>query len=291
MFTDQPVTPVRLEVLLNVLERYSSGLKREVVYELLQPTPLLGGKSIAAKETIKAAQGLGLVVESSRVIKLDSDYDKKKSAKDNILRGMDKSVLSNSNLELHLSLFYSFYLGLNKEVYQYSKFDREKWANEFNEKVFNKQPQPNRFNVTKHTGLGRWFSYLGMGWYDSNDNFQANPYERLRRSLSDIFLDKLELKGDEFMEKLAEVCPELDGGDIFVRANKYKNYNVADKQCTLGLSHALVDLHEDRIINLVCPVDSHGWNIEFAEPTYDEFVEDNRITRIEYLRKECNGIS
>ena len=136
MFTDQPVTPVRLEVLLNVLERYSSGLKREVVYELLQPSPLLGGKPIAAKETIKAAQDLGLVVESSKVIKLDSDYDKKKSAKDNILRGMDKNVLSNSNLELYLSLFYSFYLGLNKEVYQCSKFDRERWVDEFNEKVF-----------------------------------------------------------------------------------------------------------------------------------------------------------
>ena len=88
------------------------------------------------------------------------------------------------------------------------------------------------------------------------------------------------------MKKLAVVCPELDGGGLFIKANKYRNYKVAEKQCTLGLSHALVDLHEDGFINLECPVDSLGWNIGLAAPSQDESIEDDRITNIKYLRKE-----
>ena len=292
MFTDGPATPVRLEVLLNVLGEYSSGLKRNVIYEMHQPTSLSGGNSTETKksqttmDTISAALQLDLAVESSSVIKLNKNYDKKKSAKKNILRAADNLVLSKQDVELYLALFYSYYLGLNTDVYELSrKYDREDWTNEFNNKVFNNQPQKNPFNKTKHTGLDRWFSYLGLGWYDSNENFQANPYERLFRSLPDIFERKHKLSGDDFMVRLAVVCPELDGGNIFIKANKYRNYNVTDKQCTMGLSHALVDLHEDRIINLECPVDSLGWNIELAEPSH-ESIEDVRITNIEYLREE-----
>ena len=85
------------------------------------------------------------------------------------------------------------------------------------------------------------------------------------------------------MTQLARVCPELDGGKIFLQANKYRNYNPVDKQCTLGLSHALVDLHEDEIIRLSCPTDSRGWNIELAQPSRDDTIESDRITIIEYL--------
>ena len=87
------------------------------------------------------------------------------------------------------------------------------------------------------------------------------------------------------MVQLAQFCPELDGGEIFLQANKYRNYTPEDKQCTLGLSHALVDLHEDEIIRLVCPLDSRGWSIELAQPSRDDTIKSDRITLIEYLRK------
>jgi hypothetical protein len=286
LFTDGPATPVRLEVLLNVLGKYSSGLKRDVIYGMLQPLPLSEGgqstvKQNTAKDTLRAAFDLELV-EGKQSVKLSKNYNKRNTSKENILRAADNKILSNCDVELHLSLFYSYYLGLNKDVYQCSELDREDWANKFNKDV-NNQPQANRFNATKYTGLDRWFSYLGLGWYDSNDNFQANPYERLLRSLPDIFRNKPRLKGDDFMVQLAEVCPELDGGDVFIKANTYKSYDVAEKQCTLGLSHALVDLHEDKIIRLGCPVDSHGWNIGLAQPPRDETLNSNRIEIIEFL--------
>lgn len=285
MFTDGPVTPVRLEVLLDVLVKYQSGLKREVIYDLLQPLPLSGGSQNTAKETLSAGLQLGLVEEKQSIIKLNKDYETKKSAKENILRATDQLVLSSLKVEFHLALFYAYYLGLSKDVYQRSNFRREDWANHFNKDIFNNKPQSNPFNATKHTGIDRWLSYLGLGWYDSSEQFQANPYERLLRTLPGIFSDKLKLKGDQFMIQLSHVCPELDGGDIFLTANKHRNYKLEDKQCTLGFSHALVDLHDDEIIRLHCPVDSRGWNIALAQPSRDDTIKADRITLIEYQGK------
>jgi len=282
MFTDGPATPVRLEVLLDVLAAFQSGLRREEIYDLIQPLPLSDGGQLAAKDTLRAGKELGLVEEKKSVIALSKDYEKKKSAKENILRAADEIVLSSLKVEFHLALFYSYFLGLNKAVYRRSGFSRDDWANSFNKDVFNNKPQSNPFNATKHTGLDRWLCYLGMGWYDSSEQFQANPYERLLRALPVIFGGKLKLQGDQFMIQLSQVCPELDGGKIFLKANKYRNYKHEDKQCTLGFSHALVDLHEDKIIRLHCPVDSLGWNIALAQPSRDDTIKADRITLIEY---------
>jgi len=73
------------------------------------------------------------------------------------------------------------------------------------------------------------------------------------------------------------------GGEIFLQANEYRGYRPDDKQCTLGMSHALIDLHEDAIIRLDCPVDSRGWNIGIAQPSRDDTIKSDRITNVEYL--------
>jgi hypothetical protein len=285
MFTDSPATPVRVEVLLDVLVKYPKGLKRDVIYDLLQPVPLSEGGQLTAKDTISSVLQLGLVVEEEKsTIKLSTEYNNRKSPQYNILKTADSMVLSRLEVEYHLALFYAYYLGLNKEIYKRADFGREDWVNEFNKDVFNNEPQNNPFNKTKHTGLDRWLSYLGLGWYDSSEQFQANPYERVHRSLPIIFGSKSKIDSDQFMVKLGEVCPELDGGQIFLQANRYRSYKPEAKQCTLGLSHALVDLHEDEIIKLDCPVDSRGWNIGLAQPSRDDTIKSDRITLVE-LRK------
>ena len=283
MFTDGPATPVRIEVLLNVLKQNIGGLNRGLICSLLQPEPLLERGPEITKANIHAVLQLNLAEEKKDVIILSAEYEKKKSFKENILIAADSKILFNWKIEYHLALFYAYYLGLNEKVYERTKFKGEEWADHFNKDVFDSKRQENKFNEVKFNGLHRWMRYLGLGWYDSNDNFQANPYERLLRSLPDIFRNKPRLKGDDFMVQLAEVCPELDGGDVFIKANTYKSYDVAEKQCTLGLSHALVDLHEDKIIRLGCPVDSHGWNIGLAQPPRDETLNSNRIEIIEFL--------
>ena len=87
------------------------------------------------------------------------------------------------------------------------------------------------------------------------------------------------------MERLVETCPELDGGALFLQANQYRGYNPGDKRCSLGLSQALLGLHEDGKITLDCPIDSRGWNIDIAEPSYDDTIKSDRITLVSLRKK------
>jgi hypothetical protein len=281
MFTDGPATPVRLEVLLDVVKSKGEGIKRAVLYELLQPSSLSGGGQDTAKNTVSAAKELGLAEEKTgKIIKLSEGFDRKKSAQENILNAIDQKVLTNAKIELHLALFFAYRLGLDKDLYERVSWSNDEWAHAFNRDVFQNEPQTNQFNATKYTGLNRWLSYIGLGWYDSNSQFQPDPVERLQRALPAIFGSKKKLPGDDFMEKLAEACPELDGGKLFLQANKYRGYDPTQKQCSLGLGQALLGLHEDGKIRLTCTNDSRSWIIGIAEPTFDDWIKSDRITHI-----------
>lgn len=286
MFTDNPVTPGRLEILFEVLRAYPRGLARKEIYRLLQPEPLdpdLSSSSPAAA-TAKAALELGVVEESDSVLSLSVGCRKLKDTRAAILSAFDARVLSDTDVEKYFALFYAYYLGLGKQVYARRSFNNEQWAEQFNKDVFADAPQENRFNGTKLTGLHRWFSYAGLGWYDPSDElpircFQANPYDRIKRAFPAIFVRQDKLDADVFMAKLAATCPELDGGKIFLQANP--EWDATQKQCTLGLSHALIELHLDGVVRIACPADSAGWNLDQAEPPRNEAFLSDRFTTIQ----------
>jgi hypothetical protein len=286
MFTHDPVTPVRLQILINLLRECPRGLVRKEAYRLLQPEPLNAdlGSGSPAVVTVRAAIELGIVEDNEGVLSLTPACRKLKDSRETILRAFDARVLSSADVEKYFALFYSYYLGLGKEVYGRRAFNNEQWADCFNKAVFADVPQENRFNGTKLTGLHRWFNFVGLGWYDPNRDFQANPYERLERALPQIFGPQKKLECDVFTSKLAEACPELDGGAIFRQANP--QWDGAGKQCTLGLSCALIELHLDGVIRLSCPADSTGWIIGDAEPPRDEDFRSARIASIERLTKD-----
>ena len=285
MFTDTVVTPVRVEVMLDLLTKFPKGVARERLQRLLQPASL-AEDPLAAKAAISAATQLELIEEtdSSSTIILSKGYNKRKSPKQNLLEAADSVVLSGLDVEYYLALYYSYYLGLGGSVYERFDYSRDDWVLAFNKDVFKNVQQNNPFNKTKHTGQERWMFYFGLGWYDPSGVFQANPYERLIRALPNIFSDSKSMPGDDFMERLSKVCPELDGGDIFNKANSYMKRSNEEKQCSLGLSQALVDLHESEIIELDCPVDSRGWNIGTANPSKDDVLRSVRITTVKYRK-------
>jgi len=286
MFTDNPVTPVRLQILIGLLRECSRGLARKEAYRLLQPEPLNAdlGSSSPAVVTVKAAIELELAEDDGGVLSLTPACRKQADSREAILRAFDARVLSNADVEKYFALFYSYYLGLGKKTYELRAFNNEQWAERFNQAVFADAPQENRFNGTKLTGLHRWFNFVGLGWYDPNGGFQANPYERVERALPQIFGRQKKLESDVFMAKLAEACPELDGGGLFLQANP--QWDGAGKRCTLGLSCALIELHLDGVIRLSCPADSAGWNIGDAEPPRDEDFRSARVASVERLNKD-----
>jgi hypothetical protein len=290
MFTDNPVTPVRLQILIDLLRNCPRGLPRKEAYRLLQPEPLNAdlGSGSPAFVTVKAAVELELVEEDGGVLSLTPGCRKQADTREAILRAFDARVLSNADVEKYFALFYSYYLGLSKKVYELRDLNKEQWAERFNQAVFADALQENRFNGTKLTGLHRWFNYVGLGWFDPTNpqgkgEFQANPFERVERALPQIFGRQKKLESDAFMANLAEACPDLDGGVLFLQANP--QWDAADKQCTLGLSCALVELHLDGVIRLSCPADSAGWNIGDAEPPRDEDFRSARVAAVELLNK------
>lgn len=255
-----------------------------MLYQLLQPEGLPDvdpKKRDAATDTVKAALELKVIEETDdKLVRLRFARSDSRSTTEILLDALDTFVLADTKVEPFLALFYSYTLALGKEGT--ANKPNDEWAHDFERDVFGGHRPDNPFNATKLTGLHRWIGYMGLGWYDPTNVFQPNPYDRLRRSLRTLFGKTRRLKIDEFMSRLATACPELDGGDIFKRSNK--QYDALARTCTLGLSHALVDLHLDDYIKLFCPQDSRGWSIEAAEPPSDELLQSGRIATIELLK-------
>jgi len=279
MFTDDQTTPVRIEILVELLKEFGDGLPRDEVYSLLQPKSLSDNNN-AATVTVRAGLELALLKESGKHLTLAPEHRRAPDAQSIVIAALDEKVLSSTDVEEHFARYYSFYLGLGKSA---NDKDKGLWADKFNEATSSTAHTTSKFNKDKITGLHRWFSYAGLGWYDPADGFQANPYERVRRALPSIFGKNTELDANSFMEGLAKKCPELDGGKIFHQANK--GYNPKLKACTLGLSHALIELHLDKVLALNCPADNEGWSLEEASPSQKEGFIEHRFASAKLLER------
>ena len=276
MFTDGRVTPLHLETLIDVLRRLGNRkMTRETIYGVLQPKGITSSQD-QSKNTVRAAIELNMVVENEGgELELAETGKGRRSVRECVLEAIDQYVLASTDVEYYFALFYSYMLGLNRDTL---KGTREDWVRAFNRDVFDNKRQTNPFNAEKWSGLHRWFVYVGLGWNDPNGDFQCNPYERTKRRLPDIFGGDKRLDDDTFMERLAIACPELDGGGLFKQANRNASNS---RYCTLGLSHALIELHLEGYIKLHCSPDSGGWSLQHASPPNDGMT--LRSERIDFI--------
>jgi hypothetical protein len=282
VFTHEPTTPARLEALVELV-RSGRRWTEKAICDVLQPETLPAVKSSSgqAEKTLSAAKQLGLIVESpGGFLTLKFDPQTQTPSRDAVLAAFDERVLGDGEIEPYFAAFYSFVLSRDEEGAR----DRTgpEWARAF----VTANPWAggtNPFNKDKLSGMHRWLGYAGLGWYDPRDVFQCNPYDRLRRRLPSIFATKAELTAADFFGALAAACLELDGGATFLRAVPQSDR--PERRCTLGLSHALIELHQDGVLRLHCLGDSDGWFIGHAEPPLDEFIKSERIDRVELLSK------
>lgn len=277
MFTDGPVTPTRVEVLVEVLREFPTGLSRESLFRLLQPKGLSSepegaDKREQAKATLSAALELELAEEKERVV---LRCDKAKSTTRVLLEALDARVLCTADVEPYFALFYSFQLGAKAAITELKKADL---VQEFVRTVF-VAPVPNPFNTTKYDGVLRWYRYCGLGWMDPAGVFRCNPYHRLDRSLSKLFRKSKSLSGEEFVSRMAAECPELDVGDIFLKANP--GWDAEQRVLSGGVAHALVGLHLEGRIQLHCGADSRGWSLERAAPPTIGTLQGDRVDRVD----------
>ena len=280
MFTHEPITPRRLECLIDLLREYSRrDWTRAGLAGVLQPEglPDLKEKSEQASKVIKAALELGLVAEDGGLIRL-APFQRERTTSDLVLQAMEERILASTDVETYYAPFYSYLISQGAVP---ERRDGGAWAIAFARDCPQMAGEQNPFNKTKYTGLERWYAYSGHGWFDMTGEFQPNPYSRILRQLRNIFTDDVRLSGDDFITRLAQCCPELDKGSIFRRT--LPNYNAEAQVASLALSHALVDLHLDRHICLFCAPDSRGWSIEAALPPSDgRTLRSGRIDYVEY---------
>jgi hypothetical protein len=281
LFTDQPVTPLRLETLLEVV-RTNSGVERDELKALLQPASIRGdGKAVQATATLAAANELGLVQADARGhLRLTSKGAA--PVRTLVLAALDREVLSKEEVEPYLARFYAFMSGAP------DRRSNAEWVATFNNAVYGAVRVADPFNPTKLSGLWRWLPYAGLGWMDPGDQFQPCPYERIRRQLPAIFASERKLEDEDFMERLAACCPELDGGKIFLGVHAGSEREA--QRCTPGLAAALVELHLDGVLRLHAPPDVHGWNIAAAEPVSDgKTLTGQRLQYVELVQGAGRG--
>src|ERR1022692_2631117 len=101
MFTDDVVTPTRLEVLIDVLREYSRReWDRTELIGVLQPKglPDLGPNSKQAAQTIGAARELGVVIEENQRLRLNL-ADRTLPTRQVLLQFIDDQMLSHIDVE------------------------------------------------------------------------------------------------------------------------------------------------------------------------------------------------
>jgi hypothetical protein len=283
MFLDSLATPRRLETLLNLIYSFEKeNYSKDDVIHLLQPDglPELNPNRQQANDNIKAAKFLEILEEKHNLLKFKVPMNNK-NVKEIIIHSFDTHILNRFEvkqkvIEPWFALFYSYILGRNEKMI---KGQGGNWEVAFSNDLFRGLSQPNPFNETKYGSYLRWYGYLGLGWTDHYDVFQLNPYDRIKRSLNKIFNDEKNMEMDIFVNKLGEICPELDGGKVFLMANP--GWNKVDRKLSLGVSRALFEMHLDGIIRLVGIKDHRNfWNIEKINPLLDDDLKIPQISNI-----------
>ena len=208
-------------------------------------------KKDATRQTILAARELGLISQG------DGGYEYVESGasgRETALVAFEHVVLNSTDKEPYLARYYAYLLGLGTDAEGPSSGRSAEFV-----RHMSLENRTNPFNSTKEAALSRWFVWAGLGW-TCDGTFVCNPYTRLQRSLSAVFQNQPRISADDFAKRLAEICPELDGGHIYRQV--WPGWSPDCRRFTFGVSHALIDLHLTGRIILRAPPDARGWSVE-----------------------------
>lgn len=270
IFNDGPVTPPRLYALVRLIPRLSKP-KRQDLLDLLQPPGLIENQK-AADLTYNAARVLNLVEE---------DADQEKSIRLTIPRNDIETphtfrlllqrklcgITDSSDINYLLGEYVAWYAVQDGRVFSFKSVDFE---NRFNEEVYpGYTVRP--FNTTKLPHWRVWASYLGWGWpmpLGNTNLLIPDCYDRLKPCIPELlWAADGDLRFDEFARRLAERCPELDGGSLFERCwEASRGSETRGNRLSLMLSTGLRGLHDEGRIELIDRADAtDNWQLFPAE--------------------------
>ncbi len=250
------VTPHRLYALVRLVPRLDAP-KRKDIMDLLQPSEL-GLNQDTASDVYLAAKHCNLFNEGTDGVMTltvpTNQFDTIEAFRNllcKLLLGIKEEGYNNYNL----NLFTAWYCIQDNKVFSQFETGFDYAA------AFNSQLLPNlnipKFEQRKINAWREWAAFLGFGWLlrsgsrNSRSILVPDAYVRLEAVLDELLVRGPAVKFGEFIERLGQRCPELDGGSLFEYC--WKVCNPGERRSntlSLMLSNALYQLHAEKKIVL-----------------------------------------
>lgn len=266
VINNNQVTPHRLHALVRLIPRLRTPNRNDLL-EMLQPPDLVNSQD-ASKAVYLAAVNYRLIWEDENGrVSLHPDIGKRQNIESptDFRTFMQKRLIgiADENADNYLlNLFTAWYAVQNEDVFRYSK--KTGFRERFNEAMdFREESvleEGRMLSDEKLNGWLTWASYLGWGWrmkVRSLDLLIPDAHKRLLPVLPLLLPDSKETSFSQFAERVAEICPELDGGSLFDKCwQASRSAEPRGNQLSLMLSTSLRSLHDNGKIRLIHYADS-----------------------------------
>jgi len=268
------ILPHRLFAMIGVVNQFPR-IKREDLLNLVQPT---AEDQETSKNTFLKCQLCGLIQvsegsEKRTTLAVDpkvaTDFEAFRAHMQNTVLG----VTEESQNHFILNQFTAWYAVQNEAVLPLSK---PRLVERFHQDLY---PDQEKFVIRDEPGVGAWQAwaqFLGLGWMSKFILFVPDCTLRLRPLISALLPEDSFIPYGVFAKRLADRCPELDGGLLFKQCLMAAfPHERRGNRLSLMLSTALRVLHEQGHIVLEKRADAtETWTL-FPAQTYH-----NQITHI-----------
>ena len=255
------VTPHRLHTVVRLVSRLKI-IKRNDLYNWVQPQELNIGNQDTAKETVRAAVNCGLLKDDREndfitmqpgISDLESVGEFRKWLQNRLFKKADRNEDN-----FLLNSFSAWYIVQDERIFQIAKDLHV----HFNEEFFPDEEERS-FNLVKSNSWKNWASFLGLGWFNKDNILVPDAHDRVEPYLNDLLPDAgKEIEFGIFCDHLADLCPELDRGENYMQLRQLAAKSNAVNRISLALSTALRVLDKEGKIKLIRRPDARiNWSL------------------------------
>lgn len=275
-----PVTPHRLHALLRLVAHLNSP-KRKDLLDLLQPKELGLDNQESASSVLLVARHSNLVIEQSDkslallvAAEQIEDTESFRKCICNEILGVTQDGESN----YLFNLFTAWYAIQDELVFhQYST--TSELASGINEQLFSGE-KVRRYERTKVEGWRDWADFVGLGWKMRTGGRGAriilvpDATGRLGAMLDKLLPPGPSIRFTDFMQRLSDICPELDGGQLFEYCWQLcRKGEARGNRLSLMLSNGLRGLRDKGQLELIRQADAtDNWQLYSAAGDPDSQV-------------------
>lgn len=270
------VEPHRLHALVKLVADLGEPQRQEVL-DLLQPASLTEGKSTnpqdASRNTYRIAVDSELVSDADKTEKIvrllvaPQQVETMPSFQQLMQQTMLNVIEENASHYL-FNLYTAWYAVQNERIFH--ELLSKGYDGPFCDEMYPNSSQDRPFNSTKFNAWRKWAAFLGLGWiwrFGTRDILMPDATIRLRTLLTTLFEEDTMLSFGVFTDRLAQHCPQLDGGVLFNYCwQASRGAEARGNNLSLMLSTGLRALHTAGVLRLSEQADAQNiWHLYPAQ--------------------------